>query len=221
MLLEALAVVPHVPNNQLQSPPTVTDQKSAPRWWTWRHGIMCAVLGVDFAYITIVIGWLGGSGKDRVMSPQLSQIFVVALGVCTILSVSAVNGARRRSQANDQFTITHARLSAIESRLPKHREWTSGELPTVPNLARGGLYTASVAVAAAQRPTVSADAIAEQIEDRVVERAVRRVQGRIDEAREQGHWSGYSACARDGLAGVGAAEVKRLPGTRNGGPSPS
>ncbi|MCW6008723.1 hypothetical protein K1W54_29880 [Micromonospora sp. CPCC 205371] len=82
---------------------------------------------------------------------------------------------------------------------------------------RGSVYTASVSVAAVHPPSLNPDVLVRQIEDRVVE----RVEDRIDEARQQGHWAGYSACARDGLAGVGVAEVGKLPGARSGRPSPS
>lgn len=208
-------MAPYAPVTPTPTALNTTDKPSETRrWWTWRHTVLAAVLSADGLYIVAVISGLIWSGRERIMPPQLSQIFVATLAAATILSERLVARARERSRQDDQFAITSARLTVIEDRIGGRR-WADEEPPTVPNVP-SRVY-ASVAVAAVQQPQLDPEALARQIEDRVVE----RVEDRIDEARQQGHWAGYSACARDGLAGVGVADVTSLPGARNGRPSPS
>lgn len=222
MLLEALAVVPHVPNNQLQTAPTMTDQKSATtRWWNGWYTTFVAFLGAYAAYIVFIIGRTTHGLSDAAPRPW-NAIALTALSLGAVLSYIAADRLNRRRNEADWRNAVITAINAVAASRPAR----SDEEPTVPLAGRvyaatalhGSLSgAASVAVAAVQHPGANPEVVADQIEERVV----RRVQGRIDEARDQGHWAGYSACARDGLAGVGATEVKHLPGARNGGPSSS
>lgn len=204
-------MVPHAPITQPTNMPTVTDKPSAPRWWTWRHTILTAVLLADVVYIVAISSGLHWSNQDRLIAPQLSQIIVACLAVATIVSERVVSRARDRTRQDDQFIILSAEYADLKSELVKIRERRERDEPTVPlRHSSQRVFRASAVVTAVHASDHDDETLVSRIEDRVVQ----RVQGHIEEARQQGHWSGYSACAKDGLAGIGA-EAASLPAARN------
>lgn len=212
----------HAPTTSTHNTPTVTDPKSATtRWWTWHHTFLAGALLADVIYIVLIVAGIGWSGRDRVLPPQISQILVGILGCTTVSAVGCLIAQklsdkvdRGQQRADTQFTILAAQNAELKTALEAHREAEEKTVPLAGAAQRVvGVYTSSTV--AAVRVGHDDEAIAARVEDRVVQ----RIEGRIDEARKQGEWSGYVKCAKDGLAGVGG-EVRTLPSARNGRPAP-
>lgn len=201
-------MVPHAPITPTQNTPTVTDQKSAPRWWNGWYTAFAVFLGLYILYVIIVLGRMSMSHTDATIddaAPRpLNAIILTALSLATILSYLAAGRLNRR---RNETAFRDAVIAALETHVARGRDWSSDELPTVPNLARGSLYTASASVSlAAIHP--GADALADAVAE--------RMGGQIEEFGRREWWRGFGDCAKHGLAGAGGDVV---PLARAGRPS--
>jgi hypothetical protein len=207
-------VVPYASDNQLQSAPTVTDAKSATRWWTWRHIVLGAALLADFGYIVLFSGLLAGSGNETVLSLQISQIVVGVLGVTTALAVGGLLAGRifdridRLQQRQDaQFAILSAQYAELKAAFEARREAGENTVPLAGVAQRVvGVY-ASAAVAAVRHSPESPDGIVGAVVDELTER--------IEDFGNRKFWRGVAGCAKVGLDGVGQdADVVPLQSAR-------
>jgi hypothetical protein len=195
-------VVPHAPITPTHETPTVTDQKSAARWWTWHHTFLAAALLADVIYIVLIVAGIGWSGRDRLLPPQISQILVGALSCTTASAVGCLLANKLsdkiehlRQRQDTQFTIQAAHLVELKGMIEAHR---TAEEKTVPLAGAAqrvvGVY-ASAAVAAVRHGPQSPDGIVGAVVDELAER--------IEDFGNRKFWRGVAGCAKVGLDGVG------------------
>jgi hypothetical protein len=156
-------VVSYAPDNQLQSAPTVTDAKSAARWWNGWYTAFAAFLGAFAGYIVFVVGRTSHGLTDAAPRPW-NAIVLTALSLGAVLSYLAAGRLnRRRSEASFQAAVIAAIQAAAATRIRRPEDE-----PTVP--VAGRVYTATATVKA----STSADGS-------MMDVVMRRVDQRFDE----------------------------------------
>jgi hypothetical protein len=210
----------HAPVTPTHTTATATDRRSERRTPVGETVFLCIASAHFLLYAGFILGGIVYTEWERVLPPQANHVIMTSLAVVEVAAIILLVDAKRRIadhksrvRHDDQFTILSAQYTAIREALSERREAEERTVPLAGTTQRV-IYAASATVAA-----VHTRRDEEELESRVEDRVLRRLEGRIDEARKQGEWSGYAKCANDGLAGVGG-EVRTLPSARNGHPAP-